>query len=65
MWWLKMTEKAKEHYKSLENYKTLLVVYKQKQDSYLKEHRKDLDKEKVLTLKAQVELLAEILDIRQ
>jgi len=65
IWWLRITEEAKKHYDTLQNYKYLLDLYEEKKKEFLKEHKKKTDSIETIQLKAQVELLARILDIKQ
>ena len=62
-WWLRITNEAKKHYKILEDYKYLFNLYEDKKKEYLLEHKRKIDSIETIQLKAQVELLATILDI--
>ena len=64
-WWLRITEKAKAHKEALEDYYYLYDLYNIISGAYLEEHRKRPDSEKTYKYKGQVELLVEILDIKQ
>ena len=64
-WWLKITEEAEKHYKSFNNYIYLLELYKEYKAKLLLREKTTLKHEEILELKSKVELLAEILDIRQ
>lgn len=64
-WWLRITEKSKEHKKALEDYYYLYDLYNILSGAYLESHRKKIDSEETYKLKGQVELLAEILDIKR
>ncbi len=64
-WWLRITEKAREHKKALEDYYYLYDLYNIISGAYLEAHRKRIDSEQTYKLKGQTELLAEILDIRR
>ena len=63
-WWLRITEKSKKHYEALKDYYYFFNLYNIISGLYLEEHRKKPEGELTLRLKGQVELLAEILDIR-
>jgi len=64
-WWLRITEKSKKYYDALQDYYYFYGLYNKKMQHYIEEHRKKPSGELALKLKGQVELLAEILDIRQ
>jgi len=64
-WWLRITEKARQHYEALQDYYYLYDLYNVITVKYLEEHRKRPDSEHTYKLKGQVELLAEILDIKR
>ena len=65
IWWLRITKEAKEHYEVLEHYKGLFRLYIQKKSYYLDEHKKNPVSVDTIKLKAQVDLLVKILDIKQ
>ena len=64
-WWLRITKKARKHYEALQDYYYLYDLYNIISGAYIEAHRKKLDGEDTYKLKGQVELLAEILDIKQ
>jgi len=64
-WWLRITEKSKDHYEALEDYYYLYDLYNSITSKYLEEHRKRPESEITYKLKGQAELLAGILDIKQ
>jgi len=63
-WWLAKTEKAKQYKESNKNYDYFLVLYNKKNDAYLLSHKQNSTSIETHKLKGQVELLAEILDIK-
>jgi len=64
-WWLRVTEKARRHYEALKDYYWFYDLYNKTHTRFLQEHRRKPEGELTLRLKGQVELLAEIADIKQ
>ena len=63
-WWLRITEKAREHKKALEDYYYLYDLYNIISGAYLEAHRKRIDSKETYELKGQIKLLKIILDIK-
>ena len=64
-WWLRITEKTKEHYEALQDYYYLYDLYNTITVKHLEADRKRTDNKVIYKLKGQVELLAVILDIKE
>jgi hypothetical protein len=64
-WWLRITEKAKDHYEALQDYYYLYDLYNTVTKAFLDAHARRPDDSSTCKLKGQIELLAEILDIRR
>ena len=63
-WWLRITSKARKHYEALQDYYYLYDLYNTITVAYLEAHIKQ-ETEQTYKLKGQIELLAQILDIKQ
>lgn len=64
-WWLRLTEKARAHYEVAQDYYYLHDLYNQLTIKYLEADIRRSEQQLIHKLKGQVELLAEILDIKR
>ena len=63
-WWLKLTDKAIEYHDAKGNYQYLLDLYNEYNLKFLDEQKKKQFSNETIILKAKVDLLAMILDIK-
>jgi len=64
-WWLRLTDKARKYYDIAQDFYYLYDLYNQITVKYLEADRKRTSIENIHKLKGQIELLAQILDIKQ
>ena len=64
-WWLRITEKSRKHYEALKDYYYYYNLHNIIPGAYLESEKRSKMGEETLKLKGQVELLKEILDIKQ
>jgi hypothetical protein len=62
-WWLRITEKSKDHYEALQDYYYLYDLYNTILVAYLETHRKQKDQKLINELNGHRKLLSRILDI--
>ena len=65
IWWFRLTDKARKHYRAAQDYYYLYDLYNEISVKYLEADRKRKSIEDIHKLKGQVELLAKVLDIKQ
>lgn len=64
-WWFRITNEARAYNTTLRNYRFINKLYNKIYLNFLEEEKKKPDSPQTHKLRAQVQILAEILDIKQ